>query len=107
MFLGFSFLSGFSEYDGCVLPVLLACLAAFFTGNTSSYWRLGYSVELGEGCQGIWSAKSPGDMAIKEGRPQLEIYYNNRDETEVLSLGAHRKWRKSEGSPQIFLPCVT
>jgi hypothetical protein len=39
-------LSGFSECDGCVLPVLLACPDGVLLGNVCCCWRLGYREEL-------------------------------------------------------------
>lgn len=49
MFLGFHFLSGFSECDGYVLPLFLSCSAGVFTGNACQCLRLGHFNELGKG----------------------------------------------------------
>ena len=40
-FLGFCFLSGFSECVGCVLPVLVAFSVSIFMWNSCWCWKLG------------------------------------------------------------------
>jgi hypothetical protein len=84
----------FTECDDSMLSILLAWLAGLFIGNACWCWSLGYSVELGEECQGIWSV----DMVSKEGKPQLEIYFNKGQDWGVVFRGKEKAeliWRQS------------
>ena len=52
----------FGEFNGRVLPVLLACLAGEFTGNTCWCWNLRNSNSKGTEVRRGCSLGSPGDM---------------------------------------------
>lgn len=59
-------LSGFSECNGCALPVFLVCSAGMFHRYACLCWRLRYWDELGE---------------ERKGRPQQVPNYSDGDET--------------------------